>query len=89
MLSPVVDDVDVGALLAWIRLGTRLLGGEFPSLRTLRDEVTRMALALTMHRVGSISEASRVLNSSRKVLRVNMHRTGLYPWPPEPSRSQA
>ena len=81
-LQPVVDDVDVGALLAWVRLGARLLSGGFPSLKRMRDEVTRLTLALTLQRVDTISQASRVLSSSRKILRDNMHRTGLYPWPP-------
>ena len=81
--SPVVANVDVGALLAWIRLGVRLWSGrQFPALKTLQLDVTRMVLALALRRVGTISAASRLLMSSRKVLRDNMHRTDLYPWPP-------
>lgn len=77
--SPTIDQVDVGAFLAWIRLGARLLSGdEFPSLRTVRDEATRMILALIVRREGTISGASRVLSTSRKVLRDNMQRVGLY-----------
>lgn len=80
----VVDHVDTGAFLAWIRVGARLLSGEsFPSLRTMRNEVTRMVLALTMQRFGTISKASQALMSSRRVFRDNMARTGLYPWPPQ------
>ncbi|MCA9711380.1 MAG: hypothetical protein KDK70_36410 [Myxococcales bacterium] len=84
IMSPTVKKVDIGALLAWIRVGARLFGsGSFPSLRQLRDEAIRVGLALAMGRVGTISEASRILTCSRKVLRENMDRAGLYPWPPQ------
>ncbi len=73
--------VDAGALIAWCLAGVALFAEGFPTMKRLRAESGRVVLALAMLRTtGNISAAARVLHCSRKVLRDNLQRVGLYPW---------
>ena len=80
-LPPRVQRLDAGAWISWCLVGLPLFGDGLPSLRRLRSEGNRLAMGLAMLRErGNISQAARVLRTSRKVLRDNLRSAGLYPW---------
>jgi len=84
-----VEALDSGAWLAWCLAGLPLFGGAFPALREIRNEGTRVTIALAMLREhGNLSAAARLIGSSRKVLRDNLRVVGLYPWPSDPKDDQ-
>lgn len=80
-LPPIVQGVDAGAWIAWCLAGLFIFRDRFPSLRIARRESYRVILVLAMLRAnGNLSEVSRMMGSSRKVIRENLARAGLLPW---------
>lgn len=78
-LPETIDKLDVGAWIAWSLCGLELFAGAPPSSKHAASECRRIVLALAMLRAGgNISEAARLVGSSRKVLREHLRRLGLY-----------
>ena len=81
-LPGMVPQVDVDAWIGWTLAGVPLFVAGLPKLRQARDATTHVLLVLALARTGgNLSAVGRMLGSSRKVLRENMQRLGLYPWP--------
>jgi hypothetical protein len=80
-LPPLVRSLDTGGWIAWCLAGLVIFGEGSPTLATIRCESKRVALALAIVRTrGCISDAARMLGSSRKVVRENLAAVGLQPW---------
>lgn len=76
------DPVYMDGLVIWSIVGRRLFAGyRFPTRKKIAFEVTRAALAVALGQDPTITGAARLLHMSRKALRDNMMRTGIYPWP--------
>lgn len=75
-----VPSVDADGWLAWALAGLPAFSTGIPSYQHARDVGGRVVLVLSLARArDNLSEAGRVLRSSRKVLRDNLRRFGLYP----------
>lgn len=73
--------VDAGAWIAWCLIGLPLFGDRLPTLRQARMAASRIAIGLAMlHTRGNLTRAVAVLMTSRKTLREDLRRLGLYPW---------
>jgi len=80
-LPRLVQSLDAGGWIAWCLTGLVVYGEGSPTLATIRREAKRVGLALAIVRAhGGISPAARMLKTSRKVVRENLHKLGLYPW---------
>ena len=89
-LPGVVPQVDVDAWIGWTLAGVPLFVAGLPKLRQARSTTTHVLLVLALARTGgNLSAVGRMLGSSRKVLRENMQRLGLYPWPTTVPRGKA
>ncbi|MCA9712161.1 MAG: hypothetical protein KDK70_40365 [Myxococcales bacterium] len=81
-LPSLVRGVDAGGWVAWCLVGLGVFAEPHPTMRRVRIEPKRLAVALAMLRAdGCISAAARALDISRKVLRDHLRDVGLYPWP--------
>lgn len=89
-LPPLVRSLDAGGWIAWCLAGLVIFGEGSPALATIRCESKRVALALAIVRTrGCISDAARMLGSSRKVVRENLAAVGLQPWAAKRIESRA
>ena len=85
-VPPRVTELDAGAWIAWCMAGLPLFGGGLstgmPSLGRACCTAKCLVLALAMLRTGgNLSGVHRLTGTSRKIIRDNLRRLGLYPWP--------
>lgn len=76
-----IRDLDAGGWIAWCMAGLLIFNRDRSLLDHTRRESIRVVAGLAMVRShGNISAAARMLGTTRKVLRDNLIRLGLYPW---------
>jgi len=77
----IVAGLDAGAWIAWCLAGLPLFTGRLPTTAAARGTVNRLLATLGMLRAkGRISRASRLIRTSRKMIRAYLVTSNLYPW---------